>query len=88
MTRLGEILDPETSSQDALKLLKGYYQMISANLGYTVIPPENSILIWYLFEYKKQKEKAYAIAEYNLSCYPDNKEAIEWVEKIKKDLNK
>lgn len=88
MTHLSEILDPETSSQDALKLLKDYYEMISNNLGYTVIPPENSVMIWYLFEYKKQKAKAYAIAEYNLACYPDNKDAIEWVEKIKKDLNK
>jgi uncharacterized protein len=88
ITNLSEILDPETSPQNALKLLKDYYEKISNNLGYTVIPPENSTMIWYLFEYKKQKEKAYAIAEYNLTCHPDNKEAIELFKKIKKDLNR
>lgn len=88
MTCLNELLDQETPPETALKLLKNYHNRISDNLGYAVIPPENSVLIWYLFEYKKQKEKAYVIAEYNLLCHPDSKDAIEWVEKIKADLIK
>ena len=88
MTCLNELLDPETPPEPALKLLVEHHKRISDNLGYAVIPPENSTLIWYLFEYKKQKEKAYAIAKYNLACHPGSKEAIEWVEKIKEDLNK
>jgi len=88
MTCLNELLDQETPPETALKLLKNYHNRISDNLGYAVNPPENSVLIWYLFEYKKQKEKAYVIAEYNLLCHPDSKDAIEWVEKIKADLIK
>lgn len=87
-TYFGEFLDPATTPERALELMKGYYAMLSKNLGYTVVSPENSGLIWYLFEWKKQKEKALVIAEYNLLLYPKREDAKEWVRHIKEEMGK
>ena len=86
---LKEILDVNTSPEKAMELLKEYFARISTNLGNKEIPLEyyNTVFIDFLIS-RNQKEKALAWSIYNLECYPESKNAREYVEKLKKELKK
>ena len=82
-----EIFEPKTKPERAVQLFKNYYARVSDKLGYKVVPPERSMLLDYLFNYKKENEKALAIAKYNLECHPNNSTAQYWVDTISKEMN-
>jgi len=85
--KLKEILDVNTSPLKAMELLRNYYSRISTILGNNEIPLEyyNTVFIDFLIS-RNQKEKALAWSMYNLECYPESKNAQEYVEKLKKEL--
>ena len=81
-----EIFDPNTKPDKTVQLFRDYYSKVSNNLSYKVVFSDNSELIDYFFNYKNQKEKAFAIAKYNLECHPNDSVAKDWVDKISKEL--
>ena len=73
-----------TSPEKAIELYDGYLKKISNQLGYEIKSPfDNSMLIMNL-EYRKQYEKALAVAKYNMKIYPESEKPKEWVKKLEK----
>jgi predicted alpha/beta superfamily hydrolase len=81
-----EFFYEDTSPEKAIELYDNYYKTVSKQLGYEVTSPfDNSMLIWYL-EYKKQYEKALAVAKYNIKIHPESENPKEWVKKLEETI--
>jgi uncharacterized protein len=87
-----KIFDPAVSKSEALKIVTNNYDIISKNMGYTVLPREQNLdnIISYLRR-KDMSDKALAFAELYVKYYPNNKSANLTLKEIlwskKKSLN-
>jgi predicted alpha/beta superfamily hydrolase len=81
-----EFFFEDTSPEKAIELYDDYYKTVSKQFGYEVKSPfDDSMLIGYL-EYKKQYEKALALAKYNIKIHPDSEKPKEWVKKLEEAI--
>jgi predicted alpha/beta superfamily hydrolase len=71
--KLYDIFNPEVNADSSVKIITGYYEFLSAKMGYLQLPPEQGTyeLIDYLF-FKRWYDKALAFAELNFKNYPNS----------------
>jgi hypothetical protein len=82
---LYKIFDPNVGSIEAAQIITKRFEIISAQMGYNVLPPEENILkiIEHLMT-KGQKEKAIFFAKLNIKNYPKSELAIYHLSEIEK----
>lgn len=80
-----KLFDPNVSSTQAIEIVVNRFEIVSQQMGYTVLPSEEYVMnIIGILLNKGQKEKAIAFAELNINNYPKSELAIYYLSEIEK----